>query len=187
MVVLLLHSANSDKPSYVIVKGIWEKPSYILFYLTTYYSVTTASVTIISAMGSIRKRTKKKPIASSSSTSLTSSVSHKVTRSTITAFHVLLRKKANITKKVQHAATDSEKSLWQKELDAVNNNISELGGLDAYQRASQLGQSKDRGGDSSRILVSWLLEMGIKKDRPLRWDAISYLTRYVPLISTIEC
>lgn len=119
-------------------------------------------------MGSIRKRTKKKPIASSSSTSLTSSVSHKVTRSTITAFHVLLRKKANITKKVQHAATDSEKSLRQKELDAVNNNISELGGLDAYQRASQLGQSKDRGGDSSRILVSWLLEMGIKKDRPLK-------------------
>ncbi|XAO25173.1 hypothetical protein I312_103983 [Cryptococcus bacillisporus CA1280] len=126
-------------------------------------------------MGSIRKRTKKKPIASSSSTSLTSSVSHKVTRSTITAFHVLLRKKANITKKVQHAATDSEKSLRQKELDAINNNISELGGLNAYQRASQLGQSKDRGGDSSRILVSWLLEMGIKKNRPLRMLEIGAL------------
>lgn len=119
-------------------------------------------------MGGIRKRTKKKSIVSGSSTAQTSSVSHKVTRSTITAFHVLLRKKANLTTKVQHAATDSERSLKQKELDVINNDISELGGLDAYQKASQLGQSKDRGGDSSRILVSWLLDMGIKKDRPLK-------------------
>lgn len=119
-------------------------------------------------MGGTRKKTRKESIVSGSSTARTSSVSHKVTRSTITAFHVLLRKKANITKKLQHATTDSERSLGQKELDVINNNISELGGLDAYQRASQLGQSKDRGGDSSRILVNWLLGMGMKKDRPLK-------------------
>ncbi|OWZ75868.1 nucleolar protein [Cryptococcus neoformans Tu401-1] len=126
-------------------------------------------------MGGTRKRTKKKSIVSGSSTAQTPSVSHKVTRSTITAFHVLLRKKANLTTKVQHAATDSERSLKQKELDVINNDISELGGLDAYQKASQLGQSKDRGGDSSRILVSWLLDMGIKKDRPLKMLEIGAL------------
>jgi 25S rRNA (adenine2142-N1)-methyltransferase len=35
-----------------------------------------------------------------------------------------------------------------------------LGGIDAYQKASQLGQSSARGGDSSKVLVEWLHEAG---------------------------
>ncbi|KAJ4353992.1 25S rRNA (adenine2142-N1)-methyltransferase [Didymosphaeria variabile] len=35
--------------------------------------------------------------------------------------------------------------------------IEENGGLEVYQAASKQGQSKDRGGDSSKVLVDWLL------------------------------
>lgn len=36
-----------------------------------------------------------------------------------------------------------------------------LGGLPAYQRMSSIGQGKDRGGGSERVLTSWLKELGL--------------------------
>lgn len=39
---------------------------------------------------------------------------------------------------------------------AITAEISSLGGLERYQQASLLGQSKDRGGDSSKILLEWI-------------------------------
>lgn len=52
-----------------------------------------------------------------------------------------------------------------------------LGGMQAYQASSILGQGKERGGDSSRVLVEWLKEMGEDglrsdqwgKERKIRW------------------
>lgn len=42
-------------------------------------------------------------------------------------------------------------------VSALTAEIERRGGLEAYQRASLTGQSRDRGGDSSRVLVGWLL------------------------------
>ncbi|KAF2868367.1 putative methyltransferase-domain-containing protein [Massariosphaeria phaeospora] len=40
--------------------------------------------------------------------------------------------------------------------ERVSESIEKNGGLKVYQAASKQGQSKDRGGDSSRVLVEWL-------------------------------
>lgn len=45
------------------------------------------------------------------------------------------------------------------QLRDVDNQISELGGITAYQHASTLGQSSERGGDSSKVLIQWLREL----------------------------
>jgi 25S rRNA (adenine2142-N1)-methyltransferase len=42
----------------------------------------------------------------------------------------------------------------------IASQIASSGGLEAYQLASQTGQLSERGGDSSKLLVSWLNELG---------------------------
>lgn len=39
--------------------------------------------------------------------------------------------------------------------------IEKNGGIALYQAASKQGQANDRGGDSSRLLVEWLIELGV--------------------------
>ncbi|EWC48261.1 hypothetical protein DRE_02365 [Drechslerella stenobrocha 248] len=46
---------------------------------------------------------------------------------------------------------------------ALTSSITSAGGLAAYQRASVSGQSSKRGGDTSKVLVSWFLDLGISK------------------------
>ena len=53
-------------------------------------------------------------------------------------------------------ARDNQQAV--RELTA---NIEANGGLSKYQEASMLGQSADRGGDSSKVLVGWLAEGGL--------------------------
>ncbi|KAF2273760.1 uncharacterized protein EI97DRAFT_143041 [Westerdykella ornata] len=51
--------------------------------------------------------------------------------------------------------------------DEINTKIEKNGGLKVYQAASKLGQSKSRGGDSSKVLVEWLKKaeiIGAKED-----------------------
>lgn len=45
--------------------------------------------------------------------------------------------------------------------------ISSRGGLEEYQLASRIGQSNSRGGDSSKLLVTWLKELGYKRDNAM--------------------
>lgn len=45
--------------------------------------------------------------------------------------------------------------------DGISKSIEENGGLQVYQAASKQGQSKDRGGDSSKVLVEWLREVNV--------------------------
>ncbi|KAF2755865.1 hypothetical protein EJ05DRAFT_477930 [Pseudovirgaria hyperparasitica] len=78
-------------------------------------------------------------------TSRTPTLSAKKGRSLIRAFHTLRK---------QHAAAlvagDGKKATeYEAQMDA-------LGGLEAYQKASLNGQGKERGGDSSGVLVGWL-------------------------------
>lgn len=51
-----------------------------------------------------------------------------------------------------------------------------LGGLGHYQLASLQGQSIDRGGDTSKVLLAWLPVMELRKSRPLRMLEIGALS-----------
>ncbi|KAI3632141.1 hypothetical protein MIR68_009977 [Amoeboaphelidium protococcarum] len=70
------------------------------------------------------------------------------TQRIISRFHVL-------KKQMQRCAGDD------KEMARLQKEIESLGGMDAYQKASLLGQSKQRGGDSSKWLIK-ALPRGIK-------------------------
>ncbi|KAF2637713.1 hypothetical protein P280DRAFT_482633 [Massarina eburnea CBS 473.64] len=48
--------------------------------------------------------------------------------------------------------------------EAIARSIEEKGGLKLYQAASKQGQSKDRGGDSSKVLVQWLRDANVIQD-----------------------
>ncbi|KAJ9122503.1 hypothetical protein QFC22_001932 [Naganishia vaughanmartiniae] len=85
--------------------------------------------------------------------------SHKSTQSTISLFHTLLKRKAQAQKALSSACSSSQASALQAQLAAVEQEIAEQGGLDTYQRASTLGQSSERGGDSSVVLIEWLKEL----------------------------
>ncbi|KAF2680147.1 hypothetical protein K458DRAFT_393120 [Lentithecium fluviatile CBS 122367] len=59
----------------------------------------------------------------------------------------------------EHAA--AVKKGDTKLAEKIAKDIEENGGLKVYQAASKQGQSKDRGGDSSKVLVEWLQDAGV--------------------------
>ncbi|KAI1854486.1 hypothetical protein JX266_000604 [Neoarthrinium moseri] len=73
------------------------------------------------------------------------SISRKATRTLINSHHVLEKRKAQ-------AILRGDKA----EEDAIEKEISALGGIKSYQQASLQGQRNDRGGDSSKVLMEWL-------------------------------
>jgi 25S rRNA (adenine2142-N1)-methyltransferase len=96
------------------------------------------------------KKTKKTKLKSLSSgrppiTKPTRSISNKATRTLIRTHHTLEKLKAQAIKDGDHAKAE-----------AIVREIESKGGLKKYQEASLLGQSNDRGGDSSRVLMDWL-------------------------------
>lgn len=56
------------------------------------------------------------------------------------------------------AAQKSGNAAKAHELETA---IEKNGGISLYQAASKQGQAKDRGGDSSKLLVEWLVELGV--------------------------
>ena len=90
-----------------------------------------------------------RPRAPASSTLSKASLSSQTTRSVIRTHHTL-------QKQLSQALTsnDSERARDLEE------RLEENGGLKLYQQASTQGQSRDRGGDTSRVLVDWLREGG---------------------------
>jgi 25S rRNA (adenine2142-N1)-methyltransferase len=91
------------------------------------------------------------------------SISSKATRTLIRTHHTLEKQKAKAI-----ADGDAEKAA------AISKQIESQGGIESYQRASLTGQAKDRGGDSSKILMEWLepvtpsLKNDISKGHPVR-------------------
>jgi 25S rRNA (adenine2142-N1)-methyltransferase len=59
-----------------------------------------------------------------------------------------------------HSLLKQQKSAQGDRLASVNREIEELGGLEAYQRMSCIGQSNDRGGGSEKVLMGWLKQLG---------------------------
>ncbi|KKY18618.1 putative nucleolus protein [Diplodia seriata] len=78
------------------------------------------------------------------------SLSAKATATIIRTHHQLQKAHAQAVKAGDHAKA----AEIQKKID-------ENGGLKTYQAASITGQSSERGGDSSRVLVDWLQELGL--------------------------
>src|SRR5437868_4922773 len=76
--------------------------------------------------------------------------SHKVTQAVIQRYHVLLKRKSVLERDLRRASSQvKDLPPIEEELQAVMQEIDSLGGLNAYQEASTLGQDKERGGDSS--------------------------------------
>lgn len=105
------------------------------------------------------KRTRKQPIVSNSNAATT--LSRKATQATISRFHTLLKRRAAIEHRLDgdSGRSTSRVDALQKELASLNAELESLGGLEAYQHASTLGQSSQRGGDSSKVLIKWLKQL----------------------------
>ncbi|WEW56283.1 25S rRNA (adenine2142-N1)-methyltransferase [Emydomyces testavorans] len=73
------------------------------------------------------------------------SLSAKATRNLIRSHHQLQKARAR-------ALADGNQEL----VCELDKKIVTLGGIESYQMASKKGQSKERGGDSSKILMEWL-------------------------------
>ncbi|KFA65435.1 hypothetical protein S40285_00458 [Stachybotrys chlorohalonatus IBT 40285] len=72
-------------------------------------------------------------------------MSRKASRSLINTHHQLEKQR-------QQAAKKGDKQAEA----AISANLAKLGGIAKYQEASLQGQSVDRGGDTSRVLLEWL-------------------------------
>lgn len=73
------------------------------------------------------------------------SLSSRTTRTLIRSHHTL-------QKQLSHALASNDPVLAA----SLQSQIDAQGGLETYQRASILGQSATRGGDSARVLIDWL-------------------------------
>lgn len=73
------------------------------------------------------------------------SLSSKATRTLIRSHHQLHKARA------QAVAAKDENSVAE-----IDRQIAAKGGLESYQLASSKGQSTERGGDSSKVLIEWL-------------------------------
>lgn len=108
-----------------------------------------------------RKRKPKIPITHSSSRPRSSagsgSAKPKSTRTLIRRFHVLLKRRAALEKRGGIGA--------QGDLEAVEAEIDSIGGLEAYQNMSAIGQGKDRGGGSESVLIEWMKELGMARGK----------------------
>ncbi|OCK95241.1 uncharacterized protein K441DRAFT_634796 [Cenococcum geophilum 1.58] len=101
----------------------------------------------------VKKRPKSlshgRPPVVSKHNDVSRSLTSKATRTLIRTHHRLQK---------QHAAAlragDNAKAT------EISKAIEDNGGLELYQAASIKGQSAERGGDSSRVLVQWLMERG---------------------------
>jgi 25S rRNA (adenine2142-N1)-methyltransferase len=116
-------------------------------------------------MGAKKKRTKLKSLSQGRPPGIKPirSISSKATRTLIRTHHTLEKQKAQ-------ALQDGD----DIKVAALAKQIELQGGIKGYQRASLIGQAKDRGGDSSKILMDWLepaipmLKEQVMKGRPVR-------------------
>jgi 25S rRNA (adenine2142-N1)-methyltransferase len=74
---------------------------------------------------------------------------------------VLIKRRA-ILEKRQNKYGDGISSS-STELKDIEAEMETMGGLEAYQSMSAIGQGKDRGGGSESVLIGWMRELGIHK------------------------
>ena len=132
-----------------------------------------------------RKTPVTAPVPAQSAHPRSASSRPQATRTTIRRFHVLLKRQNQLQHIIQVGQKDAASA--RSELRVIEQQIEDLGGLAAYQRMSTIGQGKDRGGGSERVLVEWMRELGLHeapklKDNRLRLALASIVSyRSVPL------
>lgn len=116
---------------------------------------------LVCAMPKAKKAKRKAPVTLSVTTVPSEGGSKPTTtRTVIRQFHVLIKRKAQLHKLLSEArSSTADQDAAKKELQATEDDIVRLGGLEAYQRMSNIGQGNDRGGGSERIFVGWLSEL----------------------------
>ena len=95
----------------------------------------------------------------------TTTLSSKATRTLIRSHHQL-----------QKALQDAERAGDGQAAATVKQEIERLGGLERYQQASLQGQAKDRGGDTSKLLLEWLQDRSDHDEKPLRMLEVGALS-----------
>lgn len=117
-------------------------------------------------MPKARRQKRKTPVTvdlpARSAVGPTSSSNPHSTRTLIRRFHVLLKRKDQLSKLVSngHATHLAE---TKAELASVEMEMEALGGLQAYQKMSTIGQGSDRGGGSEKVFIEWLKEIGLSE------------------------
>ncbi|KAJ2384998.1 25S rRNA (adenine2142-N1)-methyltransferase, partial [Coemansia sp. RSA 2559] len=87
------------------------------------------------------------------------------TRRRINRFHTLIKEQAKlVARRAKESSAESQTEV-QEAIDRLLQEMARMGGLDWYQKASLLGQCKQRGGDTSRWLVPKLIELGFGKGK----------------------
>ena len=95
------------------------------------------------------------------------------TRTVIRRFHILIKRKTQLQKVLSEVNSNAaDQDAAKKELQAVEDDIVNLGGLETYQRMSNIGQGNGRGGGSEKIFVGWLNELS--EPQKLREDKRQY-------------
>ena len=111
-------------------------------------------------MKSKSKKARKQPITAQPRSG--TSNSHRHTQQTISAYHVLLKRRSALRSQLNRSNSGDETSRdAEKHLAEVEKQLEEQGGIQEYQRASVNGQSSQRGGDSAKVLVEWLKKRGL--------------------------
>ncbi|OJJ06910.1 hypothetical protein ASPVEDRAFT_346219 [Aspergillus versicolor CBS 583.65] len=107
----------------------------------------------------IRKQKSKRPVLLSRTRPPTvrkrdAALSARATRTLIRSHHKLLKQRIQALKVGNNDLVDK-----------IDAQIELNGGLESYQIASKLGQSLDRGGDSSKVLIDWInIRLGVSKN-----------------------
>lgn len=122
-------------------------------------------------MAKIRKTKRKTPItslAASGSTSAGPSGSSSrpaATRKVIRRFHVLNKRQIQLRKLLssRRDGLSADARKVKEDLAAIEQEIDDMGGLEAYQKMSAIGQGNDRGGGSEKVLIGWLNELDYPK------------------------
>ena len=104
------------------------------------------------------------------------------TRTTIRRFHNLIKRQAQLQQTIRGGQKNLDSQSAQAELARVEKEIEDLGGLAAYQRMSTIGQGKDRGGGSEKVLISWLRDLGLHNAATRSQPSGSGRLRLVPVV-----
>ena len=104
------------------------------------------------------KRARKLPLTTEKSKRM--STTHKATQATISSYHTLLKQQSRVKAQIANVSTSHDHEVLNASLARIDTDIAALGGLETYQNASKLGQSAERGGDSAKVLIDWLKELG---------------------------
>ncbi|KAL6249999.1 25S rRNA (adenine2142-N1)-methyltransferase [Rhinocladiella similis] len=109
-------------------------------------------------------------LSASSSSGKASSSGPSITAPSLSSRHTrtLIRTHHTLQKRLSRARAENDSTLVRE----LESQLSASGGLATYQHASIVGQSAERGGDSSRVLVRWL-----KDDIDLRRKSLTEARR----------